>query len=55
MGVLSLYFRAMHWWLRKWYPVFRWVGRATGEEEYIERAIDVTEDNFERIIEGDNE
>jgi hypothetical protein len=43
----------MRWWIRKWYPVSRWVGRVTGQEEYVERAIDVTEDNFDRILEED--
>jgi hypothetical protein len=52
--MLERYFRLMRWWLRKWYPVFRWVGRGTGQEEYVERAIDVTEGNFERILEGDD-
>lgn len=45
----------MHWWLRKWYPVFRFVGRVAGQEEYVERAIDVTEENFEGILEGKDE
>jgi len=53
MEILELYFRLMFWWLRRWYPIFRWFGRLTSQEEYIERAIDVTEDNFKRIIEGD--
>jgi hypothetical protein len=51
--MLERYFRLMRWWIRRWYPVFRWVGRAAGQEEYVERAIDMTEDNFERILEGD--
>jgi len=55
MEILELYFRLMFWWLRRWYPIFRWFGRLTSQEEYIERAIDVTEDNFKRIIEGDEE
>jgi hypothetical protein len=53
--MLERYFRLMRWWLRKWYPVFRYVGHFTGEEEYVERAIDMTEDNFDRILEGDDE
>lgn len=53
--MLEQYFRLMRWWLRKWYPVFRLVGRITGQLEYIERAIDVTEENFERILEGSEE
>ena len=53
--MLEQYFRLMRWWIRKWYPVFRFVGRITGQPEYIERAIDVTEDNFERILEGGDE
>ena len=55
MDVLGPYFKLMRWWLRRWYPIFRWFGRVTGQEDYIERAIEVTEDNFERILEGDDE
>jgi hypothetical protein len=40
----------MVWWVRKWYPVFRFVGRAMGNETYIETAIEVTEENIERIM-----
>jgi hypothetical protein len=53
--MLERYFRVMRWWIQRWYPVFRWFGRVTGQEGYVERAIDVTEDNFERILEGDDE
>lgn len=53
--MLNRYFGLMRWWIRKWYPVFRYVGRLTGEEEYVERAVDMTEDNLERILGGDNE
>ncbi|MDZ5810366.1 hypothetical protein U4E84_03230 [Halorubrum sp. AD140] len=53
--MLGKYFALMRWWVRKWYPVFRWFGRVTDQEEYVERAIAVTEDNFERILEGDDE
>ena len=55
LAMLERYFRVMRWWVRKWYPAFEWVGRATDQEEYVERAIDVTEDNFERILEGEDE
>jgi len=48
--VLRLFARLMIWWIRKWYPVFRFVGRATGNETYIETAIEVTEENIERIM-----
>lgn len=41
--MLEQYFRLMRWWLRKWYPVFRLLGRITSQLESIERAIDVTE------------
>jgi hypothetical protein len=51
--MLEQYLRLMRWWIQKWYPVFRWVGRVTSQEEYVERAIDVTEDNFERILEAE--
>ena len=51
--MLERYFRLMRWWLRKWYPVFRWVGQVTEQEKYVERAINVTEENFGRILEGD--
>ena len=53
--MLDRYFRVMRWWIRHWYPVFRWFGRVTGQEEYVERAIGVTEENFEQILEGDGE
>lgn len=52
--MLGRYFVLMRWWVRKWYPVFRWFGQVTDQEEYVERAIDVTEDNFERILEDDD-
>lgn len=52
--MLDRYFHLMRWWLRRWYFVFRRVGRITNQEEYIERAINVTEENFERILEGDD-
>lgn len=55
LAMLERYFRVMRWWLRRWYPVFRWFGRVTGQDEYVKRAIDVTEDNFERILGDDNE
>jgi len=48
--VLRLFARLMIWWFRKWYPVFRFAGRATGNETYIETAIEVTEENIERIM-----
>jgi hypothetical protein len=35
--------------------VFRLIGRITGQPEYIERAIKVTEENFERILENGDE
>jgi len=53
--MLEQYFRLMRWWIRKWYPIFRFVGRVTAQEEYVERAIDVSEQNFGRILEGDEE
>ena len=48
--VLRLFARLMIWWFRKWYPVFRFVGRTTGNETYIETAIEITEENIERIM-----
>ncbi|WP_312909959.1 hypothetical protein [Natronosalvus caseinilyticus] len=54
MPMLDRYFRLMRWWVRRWYPAFEWFGRVTDQEEYIERAIDVTEENFERILEDDD-
>lgn len=53
--MIERYLRLMRWWIRKWYSVFRFVGRATGQREYVERAIDVTEDNFEQILEDNEE
>lgn len=51
--MIEKYFRLMRWWLRKWYPVAHYLGQLAGQEEYVERAIDMTEDNFERILEGE--
>jgi hypothetical protein len=47
--MIRLFARLMVWWVRKWYPVFRFVGRTTGNETYIETANEVTEENIERI------
>ncbi|MDL0126116.1 hypothetical protein [Halobacterium salinarum] len=47
--MLKLFARLMVWWFRKWYPVFRFVGRQTGNETYIETSIKITEENIERI------
>ena len=48
--MLRLFARLMIWWFRKWYPVFRFVGRVTGNETYIETVIEVTEENIGRIM-----
>lgn len=53
--MIEQFLKVMRVYLRLWYPVFRWFGRTTGQEEYVERAIEVTEDNFERILEGNDE
>jgi hypothetical protein len=53
--MLEQYLRLMWWWVRRWYGVARSLGRLAGQEEYVERAINVTEENFEQILEGDDE
>ena len=56
--MLELFVRVMVWWYRRWYPVFRFVGRVTGREEFVEQAIRISEDNIERVqaaLEGDDE
>ena len=47
--MLELFVRLMVWWFRKWYPVFRFVGRVTGREKFVETAIATSEENIERI------
>jgi len=47
--MLELFVRLMVWWFRRWYPVFRFVGRVTGRKEFMETAIETSEQNIERI------
>lgn len=47
--MLELFVRVIVWWFRRWYPVFRFVGRVTGREECVETAIETGEENIERI------
>ncbi|AUX09920.1 hypothetical protein AArcSl_2297 [Halalkaliarchaeum desulfuricum] len=36
------------WWFRRFDPVFRFIGRKTAREEFIETAIETSEENIER-------
>lgn len=47
--MLRLFVRVLVWWYRRWYPVFRLVGRVTRREEFVETAIETGEENIERI------
>jgi ABC-type Fe3+-hydroxamate transport system substrate-binding protein len=47
--VLEFFVRLMVWWYRRWYPVFRFVGWVTGREEFVETAIETSEENIEQI------
>ena len=47
--MLELFVRLMVWRFRRWYPVFRFVGRVTGREEFVETAIETSEENIERV------
>jgi len=47
--MLERFVRLMVWWYRKWYPVFRFVGRATGREEFVKTAIETSEENIEQM------
>jgi len=50
--MLERFIRLMIWWFRKWYPIFRLVGEKTGREEYVETAIEVSEENFQNTAEA---
>ena len=47
--MLERFVRLLVWWLHLWYPVFRFVGRATDHEEFVETAIETSEENIEQI------
>jgi ABC-type Fe3+-hydroxamate transport system substrate-binding protein len=47
--MLEKFVRLMVWWFRRWYPVFRFVGRVTGREEFVKTAIETSEENIEHI------
>jgi len=47
--MLEKFVQVLVWYYRRWYPVFRFVGRATGREEFVETAIETSEQNIERM------
>lgn len=50
--MLERFIRIQIWWFRRFYALFRFIGRKTGREEFIETAIETSEENIERTAEA---
>ena len=55
--MLRAWIRFLRWNIRLWYPVLRFLGRVTGQEDRVETWIDLTEENLQNsldTLEGDD-
>ena len=56
--MLRTWIRFLRWNIRLWYPVLRFLGRLTGQEERVETWIELTEENLQNSLDrlaGDDE
>jgi|GEM_PF-2158267 len=44
--------RFLRWNMRLWYPVFRLLGRVTGQQDHVETWIEVTEENIQNTLDA---
>ena len=48
--MLRAWIRFLRWNIRLWYPVLRWLGRLSGQEERVETWIELTEENLQNSL-----